>query len=100
MLIYNVTLKVENEIVDKWVQWMTKVHMPEVMQTGLFVDSKLCRLLEQDEVEGVTYVAQYFCEGVEQYNKYISQYSQEMREKGIQLFGGRFIAFRTIMEVL
>jgi hypothetical protein len=98
MIIYNVTVKLENDIATEWVQWMKEEHMPDLMNTGLFVDSRLCRLLEQDEVEGVTYVAQYFCEGLEQYNKYISAYAQQMREKGFSRFGNKFIAFRTLME--
>ncbi len=100
MMIYNVTLKVENEITDAWVKWMKTEHMPDVMSTGLFTDCRLCRLLEQDEMEGMTYVAQYFCEGMKQYNTYIDEHAQGMREKGFKLFGGKFVAFRTIMEIV
>jgi hypothetical protein len=100
MIIYNVTIKVGNEVADAWVEWMKSAHMAELMGTGLFVDCRLCRLLEQDELEGVTYVAQYFCEGIEQYNTYIDQHSQNMREKGFKQFGGKFAAFRTVMEII
>jgi len=74
--------------------------MPELMHTGLFVDCRLCRLLEQDEADGVTYTAQYFCEGMEQYNQYIALHAEKMRNKGFMLFGGKFVAFRTIMEII
>jgi uncharacterized protein DUF4286 len=100
MIIYNVTLKVNNEVADAWVNWMKTEHMADLMNTGLFVDCRLCRLLEQDELEGVTYAAQYFCESIDQYNTYIDKYAQEMREKGFRLFGGKFVAFRTVMEVI
>jgi len=100
MIIYNVTIKANNEIANDWVRWMREEHMPELMQTGLFIESRLHRLLEQDESEGVTYIAQYYCNSLQEYNKYISEHSQIMREKGIQRFGGKFAAFRTIMEVL
>ena len=100
MIIYNVTVKVENDAADAWVDWMKNTHMDDVMSTGLFVDCRLCRLLEQDEMEGVTYAAQYFCEGIEQYNTYIDQHAQNMREKGFKLFGGKFVAFRSVMEII
>jgi len=100
MIIYNVTVKVENSIADAWVNWMKTEHMPELMHTGLFVDCCLCRLLEQDEADGVTYTAQYFCEGMEQYNQYIALHAEKMRNKGFMLFGGKFVAFRTIMEII
>ncbi len=98
MLIYNVTIKVETAIADEWLQWMKDEHIPELLQIGLFTDAKLYHLLEQDEQEGITCVAQYFCQNIEDYNAYISLYAQKMREKGLNRFGSRFIAFRTLME--
>lgn len=98
MIIYNVTVKTEPGIAAEWEQWMKEEHMPELMTTGLFTDYKLCRLLEQDEMEGITYVAQYFCKDIEAYNTYIADHAPLMREKGFKRFGNRFIAFRTVME--
>jgi transposase len=99
MIIYNVTVKVDNDIAQDWVQWMKEEHMPELMTTGLFVDYRLCRLLEQDETEGITYTAQYFCDGMEHYNTYISEHAPQMREKGFARFGNKFATFRTVMKV-
>jgi hypothetical protein len=99
MIVYNVTLKLDNSIVEDWLQWMKEEHMPELMSTGLFTGRRLCRLLEQDELEGATYVAQYFCNSINEYNTYIDKYANSMREKGFARFGNKFIAFRTIMEV-
>ncbi len=100
MIIYNVTLKVENTVADAWVDWMKAEHMPELMSTGLFLDCRLCRLLEQDELEGVTYAAQYFCDSIDQYNTYIDSYATAMRDKAFKMFGGKFVAFRTVMEII
>jgi hypothetical protein len=99
MIIYNVTVKVETAIAQEWVTWMKHEHMSELMQTGLFLDCRLCRLLEQDETEGVTYAAQYFCDNLAQYHTYINEHAASMRDKGYQRFGNRFIAFRTVMQV-
>lgn len=100
MIIYNVTIKVNNDVADEWVQWMKTEHIAELLNTGLFVDCRLCRLLEQDELEGITYSAQYFCENLDNYNKYIDTYAQDMRDKGFKKFGGKFVAFRSVMEVI
>lgn len=99
MIIYNVTVKIDAQAADEWVKWMKEEHMPELMKTGLFTDSRLCRLLEQDETEGRTYTAQYFCNTIEDYNSYIDNHAQHMRDKGFARFGNRFMAFRTVMEV-
>src|SRR5690606_3291099 len=98
MIIYNVTVKVDLDIAADWVQWMQEEHIPDLMKTGRFTGYQLCRILEQDESEGITYTAQYFCTSLREYDSYIQQYAETMREKGLQKFGGKFIAFRTVME--
>ena len=100
MIIYNVTIKVDNEVASDWVRWMKTEHIADVLNTGLFTECRLSRLLEQDEADGVTYSAQYVCDTIEQYGRYIAEHAEGMREKGSNLFGGKFVAFRSIMEVI
>jgi hypothetical protein len=100
MIIYNVTIKVEVTIAKEWLQWMKEVHIPEVMQTGCFTDYKIVRLLEVDETEGPTYAIQYNAESKAIYNQYISKFAPALRDKTYQKWGGRFIAFRSVMEVV
>ena len=45
MIIYNVTVTVQNEIVEEWLNWIRLEHIPEVLSTGLFIDSVLKELL-------------------------------------------------------
>lgn len=98
MIIYNVTLKVDSSIATAWKAWMQEEHIPDMLATGLFVKKTFCRLLEQDETEGLTFVAQYFCSSVEDYKSYLQQYAPAMRQKGIDKFGEKVIGFRTLME--
>ena len=49
MIIYNVTVTVQNEIVEEWLNWIRLEHIPEVLSTGLFIDSvfkKSCHQLQ------------------------------------------------------
>jgi hypothetical protein len=78
---------------------MKEEHMPEILGTGLFIESRLCRLLEQDESDGITYSAQYMCDSLEDYHDYIRKHAPVMREKGQNKFGDQFIAFRSVMSV-
>lgn len=100
MIIYNVTLKVDNLVADAWVHWMKTEHMDDLMKTGLFTDCRLCRLLDQDDAEGKTYAAQYFCNSIKEYDTYIAEHADEMRARGHSKFGGKFVAFRTVMEII
>lgn len=100
MIIYNVTIQVDISVADEWVTWMKEIHIPEVLQTKMFFDARLCHLLEQNDTEAKTFTAQYFCNNLTDYNTYISEYAQGLREKGFAAFGNKFVAFRTVMEVV
>jgi hypothetical protein len=99
MIIYNLAIKIEKDTAEAYVNWLKQEHIPALMETGLFLDYRMSRLLEQDDNEGPTYIVQYFCDSIAQYNEYIEVHAQRLREKGTQRFGAKFIAFRTLMEV-
>jgi hypothetical protein len=100
MLIYNVTIKVDQQIADNWLNWLLQEHIPDIMQTKCFVDYKVVRLLEVDDSEGPTYAVQYNAESKADYNRYIEMYSSQMRERSFKKWGNQFIAFRSVMEVV
>ena len=100
MFVYNITVKVDNEIVHQWLQWQREVHIPEIMATNLFDDNKIFKLLEHDDNNSSTYVLQYFTETKENYNRYINEYAPALREKALERWGNNFIAFRTLMQIV
>jgi len=100
MFVYNVTVKVDWSIHDAWVKWMLKEHMPEMIKTGCFTDAKLLRLLEIDEKDGPTYAAQYFADSKSDYNRYIENHSTTVRQKYFDTWGDRFVAFRSLMQIV
>jgi hypothetical protein len=100
MIIYNITIKIEASIADQWLQWMKEEHLNEMMNTGLFSDYRMCKLMEQDDAEGVTYVIQYHTDSIENYQSYLSEHAAKMRQKGLSKFADKMVAFRTVMEVI
>jgi hypothetical protein len=100
MIIYNVTIKITNAIHADWLQWLKEVHIPDVIQTGCFTHAVILRLLETDETEGPTYAVQYFAESKGLYNNYIENQAGTMRQKSFDKWGDRFIAFRSVMQVV
>jgi hypothetical protein len=100
MIIYNVTVKVEQQIAEKWLNWLRTEHIPEIMNTGCFTDYKIVRLLEIDDSDGPTYAIQYSATTKDDYNKYIDLHSSEFIKKSFDKWGEQFIAFRSVMEVV
>ena len=100
MIIYNVTIKVEQRIADQWLQWLLNDHIPAILKTGCFSSHKVVRLLETDESEGPTYAIQYNADSKADYNRYIEMHATEMRQKSFDKWGNSFIAFRSVMQVI
>ena len=100
MLIYNVTIKVEEAIAVAWMQWLLQEHIPEVMKTGCFSSNKVVRLLEIDDSEGPTYAIQYLAESKADYHRYIENFAPLLRQKSVDKWGNKFIAFRSLMQVV
>ena len=99
MILYNVTTSIEPAAADAWLDYMRTTHMPEVMETGFFLKSQLCRLLNEEE-GGITYAAQYYCLSVEQLDEYQRLCAPALRVDMEKHFAGNYVSFRTVLEVV
>jgi hypothetical protein len=98
MIIYNVTVNINQEVHQDWLQWMKETHIPQVMSTGCFVDSRMMRLSDPQPEEGVTYAIQYRAENMEKYSEYSENYAPALQEDHSKRYQNQFVAFRTILE--
>ncbi|MFM9056471.1 MAG: DUF4286 family protein [Bacteroidota bacterium] len=99
MIIYNVTLNVDTDEVERWLSWMLDVHIPDVMRTGMFLDYRLCRVLAEEQ-GGLTYAVQYTCSDMATYERYRDEFAPALQAETMKHFGGKFVAFRTLLEVV
>ena len=100
MIVYNNTIKIDQFIEEAWLQWLLQEHIPEIMALGLFTEWKMFRLLEQDDTEGMTFVIQYFAPSLENYYRFTEEFAPALQRRSFDKWGDRFIAFRTVMEVV
>ena len=100
MIIYNVTIKVEESIHPQWLLWLKEEHIPDVIATGCFIRASILRLLDTDDSEGPTYAIQYFAENKNLYDQYIEKFAAGMRQQSFDKWGNGFIAFRSLMQVV
>ena len=100
MFIYNVTIKVKNDIKEAWLDWLKDEHIPELIATGCFHKATLLQLLEVDDSEGPTFAVQYHAESKSAYNQYMEKHAATLRQKSYEKWGDQFIAFRSIMQVV
>ena len=100
MIIYNVTVKINRDRAKEWLDWMKHKHVPDVMNTGQFLDSRICKLLDQDEAEDPTYVIQYHCESRKHFDTYLDKFAPALRDEFNTKYKNQFVLFRTLMEIL
>lgn len=100
MIIYNVTVNIENDVREEWLTWMKDVHIPEVVGTGCFTEGKMMRILADEDSGGTSYAIQYSCPSMEIYEKYRTQYAPSMQQKALEKYKDKFVAFRTLLETV
>jgi hypothetical protein len=100
MILYNVTVNINPELHDDWVDWMKTVHIPEVLATGLFVEHKFLRVMSTEPGEGFTYSIQYFLNSIDDYENYRSNFAPQLQADHTARYKDQFVAFRTLLEVV
>ncbi|PST84685.1 DUF4286 domain-containing protein [Pedobacter yulinensis] len=99
MLLYNVTLIVEDGVAQEFLNWMQEVHIPEVMATGHFLSNRILRVVDSPN-EGVTFCSQYVAENIGSYQDYVNNHAATLQKSLNDRYEGRFVAYRTLMEYL
>lgn len=99
MIIYNVTVCVDHDAHDAWLAWMKQEHIPRVLATGLFIAGRMHRVLADDD-GGITYAVQYTAADMAHYERYRDEHAERLMGEAHAAFGGRFHAFRTLLEVV
>ena len=100
MLIYNVTINIDDAVHDEWLNWMKNKHIPDMLATKKFTQAKMCRVLVEEELGGTTYSIQYTTPDNATLQAYYKEDAESMREEGMRLFPNKFVAFRTELEII
>ncbi|MBV6655248.1 MAG: DUF4286 family protein [Mameliella sp.] len=99
-ILYNVTVKIDHAVHEDWLRWMRRVHIPAVMETGMFLEHRISRLLGTDESDGFTYSIQYLCPNFTTYQLYQEKHAYHLQKDHQDRYKDKFVAFRTLMKVL
>ena len=100
MYLYSITINIDNDVHDKWMEEVSAVHIPAIKDTELVHDYKILKILDEEPNGGTTYSFQYFIKDLELVNvfqkKYITLISENMHKK----YGGKFVEFNTLLELV
>lgn len=99
MIIYNVTISVDEHIAEEWLQWMKDKHIPDVMATGLFVEYRMLRVVT-GEHSAHTFAVQYTLESHAHLNQYQHEHAPALQKEFGDKYGDKAVAFRTVLEII
>lgn len=99
MIIYNVTINIEEAVTAEWLVWMQEKHIPDVLATGKFTKALMTKVLVEEEMGGNTFSVQYSCPDKTTLEAYYREDAERLRGDSGK-FAGKFVAFRTELEVI
>lgn len=99
MLIYNVTINIDESIHHEWLEWI-KEHIPLVLATGKFDRATLTKVLVEEEMGGHTYSVQYRSHSREALEAYYREDAERLRTEGMKRFADKMLAFRTELQII
>jgi Domain of unknown function (DUF4286) len=98
-VIYNVTVSLDPSIENEWVDWMRNKHIPDVMKTGCFLESRMSKL-NNEESGACTYAMTYIAYSDEHLSDYQQEHAPRLQTDANTSFQGKFAAFRTTLNVI
>src|SRR3954452_18497127 len=97
MIIYSVTISIQAGIESEWVEWMNRVHVPDVLRTGCFTECRFYKVLCSED-DDRTYVLQYGCRSLEEYHRYRDNFAPALQKEHSDRFAGKFRGSRQLFE--
>jgi S-adenosylmethionine:tRNA-ribosyltransferase-isomerase (queuine synthetase) len=98
MFLYNVTVGIDKEVETEWIAWIKEQHIPKIMNTGYFLESKLYKVVSQEDEGSVSYCIQLFSDKIEKIVEYLDKHTNTVIEEHRQKFKDRHVAFNTLLE--
>jgi hypothetical protein len=97
MILYSVTITIEGSVESEWFDWMNRVHVPDVLRTGCFLECRIYKAVGS-EGEDPVYVLHYQGRSVEEYHRYRDNFAPVLQKEHSDRFSGRFRGSRQLLE--
>ncbi|MEH6408280.1 MAG: DUF4286 family protein [Leeuwenhoekiella sp.] len=99
MIIYNLTVNVDESVHKDWLYWMRNEHIPDVLATGKFFKALMTKVLVEEEKGGITYSIQYTAKSKDSLDRYYKEDAPRLKAE-TEKFAGKLVMFRTELEII
>jgi hypothetical protein len=99
MILYNVTVILDEDIHESWINWLKRDCLKNMMATDHFISHRVLKVLDSPN-EGFTYCIQFIAESLEKYNNYKHLTVDLLENNAPAEFMNKFVVFSTLMEFI
>jgi hypothetical protein len=99
MLLFNVTIIVEEPTANDFLRWMKDVHIPTLMEKDCFVSHRLLKIVDSPN-EGVTYSVQFIAEDEQHFNNFKENFEPQFTADIYNNYPNKLVTFSTLMEFI
>ena len=98
MLLYNITVGIDKDVEQTWLDWVREYYLPKIMATRLFTESKIYKILHDNDDNSVSYSIQLFATRIENVTWYLQEFAPKLIEEHRQKFLNQHVVFQTLLE--
>jgi len=98
MLLYNVTVGIDQASEEEWLRYMKETHIKAIMDTGMFLSHKMYKVLHDSEDGTISYSIQYFARDINDVQQYLEKFAPPLIEEHRRRFQNRHVTFMTLLE--
>jgi hypothetical protein len=99
MLLFNVTIIVEEPSANDFITWMKEDHIPALMEKECFVSHRLFKILDSPN-EGITYSVQFIADSEADFNTFREKFEHEFTAHIYTRYPEKLVVFSTLMEFI
>lgn len=77
---------------------MKEKHIPDVMGTGMFISSRMFKVLHDNEDGTTSYSIQYLAETIAHVQRYLEEFAPSLIDEHRSKYRNQHVAFRTLLE--
>lgn len=97
MLLYNITIIIEEKEAQHWKEWMTKTHIPQLITNTKFESHKFYEILDSPN-EGLSYSIQLLADNESQLAHFRDNFEQDFIAQMYANYPNKLLAFSTLMK--
>ena len=100
MVLYNITLNIDNDITEACLDYLKRFYVPQATQSGVMHSLKIHKVLPYDDsdAQSGSYAIQFNVKNVDTLNYWIEHEGQHISKRLVERFGDKVAGFTTVLE--